>query len=71
VVVSGINYLYKFLVSLFITKQNFKYKAHKQKEEIFRFAIFKFINIHLPIVFALISFKLKDHKLDHDREEIM
>lgn len=64
VVVSGINYLYKFLVSRFIIMQNFKYKAHKQKEEIFRFAIFKFINIHLPIVFALISFKLDELKLE-------
>lgn len=61
--VSGIDFTFKLLTVYFVKRENRKYKQDHDKSLMTKLASFKFINIHLPIVFALIDFKLRPSKL--------
>ena len=61
--VGVINYAFKELTIYFVKQENQKYKQDHEKSLMTKLASFKFINIHLPIVFALITEKLNPPKL--------
>jgi hypothetical protein len=52
-----INYAYIQLAEFFVEKENFKYFQEYKNSLLYRLAIFKFVNIHLPIIYALVDFK--------------
>ena len=53
--VGGINFLFKFLTVYLVEKENHKFQLDLENSLMWRLAIFKFINIHLSIVYALID----------------
>jgi len=66
--VGVINYVFKTLTIYFVKWENHKYKQSYDNSLMIRLAVFKFINIHLPIVFALISQKLNPPELKQDAQ---
>ncbi|MFO0117483.1 MAG: anoctamin [bacterium] len=58
--VGVINFAFKELTIYFVKNfENHKYKQDHDKSLMTKLASFKFINIHLPIVYALIDRKLR------------
>ena len=56
--VSVTDFAFKKLTIYFVKEENRKYKQEYEKSLMTKLASFKFINIHLPIVYALINKKL-------------
>ena len=53
--VGGINFLFKYLAVYLVEKENHKFHLDLENSLMWRLAIFKFVNIHLSIVYALID----------------
>lgn len=53
--VGGINFIFKYLAVYLVEKENHKFLLDLDNSLMWRLAVFKFINIHLPILYALID----------------
>lgn len=65
--VGVINYVYVQMAQYFVDKSNLKYLQDYNNSLLNRLAVFKFVNIHLPIIYALIQFKRSIPELTTDQ----
>jgi len=65
--VGVINQVYVMMAQYFVDKSNLKYLQDYNNSLLNRLAVFKFVNIHLPIVYALIQFKRSIPELTPDQ----